>query len=312
MIPGQHGFADAAAQDSLTAENVRFFRECGFMVVRNLIGQAERASVAAETGALVERAVAGTDHEDFYYRPARGEEAPTPFRVEYILEHAPSTRVLLGHPFLLGAIEQLQGPDFIPTWDSLVFKLEGDGVAHEWHRDALPYYDPAADAAVAAIDVGIYLDDSDPTTCLWVLPGSNRWPADVADETMDRLGEGGFEPGTSVPVPVRAGDAIFHNIMTLHGSPASRSRLRRVVYFEFRQAAAELGWGPHTPEYLPLKQGMLRACLAERRASPLGRGERPFQYRAAPLDAAASLQAERSGKFLYPHDRYWRPAESFR
>ena len=34
------------------------------------------------------------------------------------------------------AVAKIQGPNFIPTWDSMVFKQEGAGAAIPWHRDA--------------------------------------------------------------------------------------------------------------------------------------------------------------------------------
>jgi hypothetical protein len=61
------------------------------------------------------------------------------------------------------------------------------------------------------------------------------------------------------------GDVIIHNILVLHGSPAAQSHLRRVIYYEFRPAEVELAIGPHTPEYIPLKQHLLLACLRDRR-----------------------------------------------
>ena len=47
-----------------------------------------------------------------------------PFRIEYPLEKSHACKVLMGHALVLRATEQLLGTkSFIPTWDSLVFKV---------------------------------------------------------------------------------------------------------------------------------------------------------------------------------------------
>jgi ectoine hydroxylase-related dioxygenase (phytanoyl-CoA dioxygenase family) len=199
-------------------------------------------------------------------------------------------------------VETLQGPDFIPTWDSLVFKLNGAGIGHPWHRDAAPYLAEGVDQEVAAIDIGIYLDQSDIENCLWVVPGSHRWTEDQADQVADSLGSGGFDTSRALPIPVSAGDAIIHNIMTLHGSPASCSKLRRVVYLEFRQIEAERAFGPHKPEYIPIKQKVLRRCILRRRQTSYGAKEQPFVYRPQHLPDGIDLPE----RYRYPHDQYWR------
>src|SRR3990172_8255875 len=58
--------------------------------------------------------------------------------------------------------------------------------------------------------------------------------------------------------------ALLHDILLLHGSPASSSGLRRVVYYEFRPAQAELPLGPPVPAYIRAKQRVLLACLRDR------------------------------------------------
>ena len=219
---------------------------------------------------------------------------------------------LLGHPFILRSIEKLQGPNFIPTWDSMVFKREGMGRAISWHRDSRPYPFADVDNDVAAINVDFYLDGSDLTNCLWAIPGSNRWPEAQADATVARLndapGQFSTDP-TCVPLPVQPGDVLFHNVLALHGSPAARSRLRRVIYYEFRPAEVELAHGPHTPEYLPLKQKLLQVCLRERANSPIAAGEEPFIYRPTNRFTVAPLsEGESLASFRYAHGDYWRKA----
>ena len=113
------------------------FRESGLLVLRGLLHGEELGALQSETRALVDRAASErvADH-DFQYKrhETTGEEVP--FRVEYVVERTRACKALLGHPFVLRSVEKLQGRDFVPTWDSMVFKLPGAGAAIEWHRDA--------------------------------------------------------------------------------------------------------------------------------------------------------------------------------
>ena len=121
----------------------------------------------------MERAAASrVPDPDFQYQrhPATGAEVP--YRIEYVADKAPACRALLAHPFVLRSVEALQGPDFIPTWDSMVFKLAGAGAAIAWHRDAeLDQCEPGR----PIFNVDVYLDASDATNCMWAIPGSNQW-----------------------------------------------------------------------------------------------------------------------------------------
>ncbi|WJH33417.1 phytanoyl-CoA dioxygenase family protein [Paenibacillus sp. CC-CFT747] len=94
-------------------------------------------------------------------------------RIEYVIDKSDPMKVLLGHPFILQSVEKLQGRNFIPTWDSMVLKMPDEGIIVPWHRDAeVP---EGADPAKPIFNVDFYLDDADLRSCLWVIPGSNRW-----------------------------------------------------------------------------------------------------------------------------------------
>ena len=84
-----------------------------------------------------------------------------------------------------------------------------------------------------------------------------------------------------------AGDVLFHSILVLHGSPAARSQLRRVVYYEFRPAEVEQAHGPHVPQYIPTKQKVLLACLRHR-------AERAFKVKVG-KNLLADLPRRRAG-----------------
>lgn len=184
----------------------------------------------------------------------KGIKRGVPFRIEYPLAKSHACVQLMGHSFILRCMEQLlETVDFVPTWDSLVFKMEGDGVPIRWHRDASA---ESVGFDTPAIDVGFYLDaaNADLGNCLWVVPGSHKWPDFLAGQLGLHLTKAGFNRNGAVPVAVQPGDVILHNILVLHGSSSSTSPLRRTVYYEYRSIPHELKFGPHLPKYIPLKQ----------------------------------------------------------
>jgi ectoine hydroxylase-related dioxygenase (phytanoyl-CoA dioxygenase family) len=293
---------DAARDAGLDSRACAAFREAGVLVLRGLLGREELDALRAQTLGLVERACASrVDDADFQYkRHPDGSEVP--FRIEYVVDKLPACRALLGHPVVLRAVEALQGPDFIPTWDSMVFKREGGGAAIEWHRDAGA---DQCDGVRPIFNVDVYLDASDAENGLFALPGSQRWSdAEAARACAERNAGDSFRRDGAVALPMQPGDALLHDILLVHGSPAARSGLRRVLYYEFRPADVELAIGPHTPSYVPLKQRVLRACLRERAAVPYARGEEPFAHR----PTAAFAAAPEAGPVAYrvPHHEHWR------
>jgi ectoine hydroxylase-related dioxygenase (phytanoyl-CoA dioxygenase family) len=293
---------DARREPGLSEAAAAGFRAAGLLVVRGLVAGEELAALRTQTLALVERAAASrVDDPDYQYKLHAETGSQVPFRIEYVVDKLPACRALLGHPFVLRSVEQLQGPRFIPTWDSMVFKLAGAGAAVEWHRDADT---EQCEPGRPIFNVDVYLDASGLDNCLWAIPGSQRLGDEEAERTCRRLGAGGFSTEGAVPVPLEAGDALLHDILLLHGSPAATSELRRVLYYEFRPADVELRRGPHTESYVPAKERVLAACLRDRAAAPWVAGEEPY---AAPPERAAVLGAsERLASYRVPHHEHWR------
>jgi len=298
---------DALVQSEITDAQAQFFRDQGLLVIRNLLRGQELRDLQDQTQVLVDRARTLVEDPDYQYREHEISGVRVPYRVEYVIEKSAACRVLLGHPFILRSVEKLQGRNFIPTWDSMVFKNPGNGVSIPWHRDAGTDAVPAERGYQQPIfNVDFYLDEANLSNCLWGILGSNRWPQSQADQVIAELNASGFRHGHgAVPIVLAPGDVIFHNILALHGSPPAQTQLRRVLYFEFRPGEFERETGPHKPEYGPLKQQVLQACLGHRAASPVSAGEVPFVYR--PDAAFTPPEATRPlPTYRFPHHDWWR------
>ena len=299
---------DARTQDVITEQQAQFFRDNGLLLIRNVFTGAELEAVRKETQVLLDKAVASrVDEPDFLYQthPKTGKEVP--FRVEYVVDKGPACRALAAHPFVLRSVEVLQGRNFIPTWDSMVFKPAGQGTHVLWHRDAGD--DGVLDKPIFNVD--FYPDGASADTCVWGILGSNRWSNERIRERIAQLNDGGqfHLDSDCVPIPVNPGDVLFHDILVLHGSPSTQNApQRRTIYYEYRPIETELAKGPHTPQYIPLKQKLLLATLRDRANMPYAQGEKPFQYQPDAKYAVTLGTDEKLPTYRIPHGQYWRKA----
>ena len=300
-------FIDATQQNCITNEQAQFFRDNGLLIIRNVLRGEELQSLREQTSKLVELAMTTDDAPDTAYSAHEISGERVPHRVEYVIDKTVAGKALLGHPFILKSVELLQGRNFVPTWDSMVFKREGAGVAVPWHRDGGTNGMEDALAGRPIFNVDFYLDHSDITNCLWGIPGSNRWTPQEAGAKCRTLNTDGFQTEGAIPILMNPGDVIFHNVLALHGSPPAQSKLRRVLYYEFRPGEVEREVGPHTLEYIPLKQKVLLACLRQRAQTPAAADEERFEYRPDEEFAPPPLGAdEELETYRYPHEKFWR------
>lgn len=294
--------ADARTQACVTDEQVQFFLDNGFLVIRQVLVGEELATIQAAMMEVYNKGAAGVENDpDFMYGTGTKSGHKALKRVEYVIDKSDPMKALLAHPFILRSVEKLQGRNFIPTWDSMVVKVPDEGIIVPWHRDAAVPENCQDTRPIFNVD--FYLDPSDITSCLWVIPGSNKWSPEQA---LERCEQPGFSTDDAIPVAMNAGDVIFHNIQLVHGSPAGDGNpLRRTVYYEFRPGEIEMEFGPHTLEYLSLKQRLLLDCLERRRQAPYAVGEEAFKY--APGGAfKLGPVASPLTTYRYPHKNYRR------
>jgi phytanoyl-CoA hydroxylase len=267
--------ANAQTQDCITDEQAQFFKDNGFLIARQVLAGEELAVIQKTMLDLYQKGVAGVENDpDFMYGKGVKSGRQVLRRIEYVQDKSDPMKALLGHPFILRSVEKLQGKNFIPTWDSMVVKVPDEGVIVPWHRDAALMGNLAEPRPIFNVD--FYLDRADLKSCLWVIPASNHW--DEA-KTKERCARPGFDTSDAIPVPLEAGDVIFHNIQLVHGSPSGDGNaMRRTVYYEFRPAEIEAAYGPHNLEYIPLKQRVLVESLRRRAKTPYGQREKPFEY----------------------------------
>ncbi|GAB4214301.1 MAG: hypothetical protein OHK0022_52660 [Roseiflexaceae bacterium] len=248
----------------LTEAQVRSFDENGYLVLRNWIPaallarlqEAGRAWIADGERVLPEQA--GDDY-NFAQRPG----GPALFRVNYLHNKGQAASLeLLGSPQVLAVAESLCGPNFVPTYESLVFKQADDGERIPWHQDAVQ---PGQDYRIFNFD--LYLDPSlSGAGALRVIPGTQRQRQDICALT-DAYG---WDHPDAVEVEMQPGDVLLHNVMVVHGSPQTVGKqLRRTIYYEFRPAEEILADGPWEASWIERRMRLVPLGLAAyRRAYP--------------------------------------------
>jgi len=263
----------------ITDEEIDFFHANGYVICRSVFHADEMTNVREETTRLIEEILTGGPAKDWSVEGPEG----VPFELEYLHMHPNTFSMrLLAHPFIGDLLTRIVGPDFIPSYETLVFKLKNNGSSVPWHRDSMVTND---DDPLFQID--IYPDKSTiENSCVWVIPKSHRWEKDEAIEWMERekkewraRGKTDFGVPGAIPAEVEPGDVMLHNSKVIHGSPENKSgKQRRVVYFDNRSVSLneKYEWWPH--ELMEKRCLLYQAALHERRTNPYPSDDECFDY----------------------------------
>ncbi len=247
-----------AAPHLLSVAQVRSFDENGYLILRNRIPSdlLARLQTAATTWVAEGREISEDHPSAVDYHYASRSIGRVMFRVDYVHNKGQAASLeLLGSPAVLGIAESLAGPNFVPTYESLVFKNEGDGAAIEWHQDAVHPRN------FRVFNVDVYLDASRiGQGALRVAPGSHRQPVDIC-ELKDTYG---WDAPGVVQVEMEPGDVLVHDVMVVHGSEAvTGNQLRRTIYYEFRAAEQIMSEGPWDAAWVDQRLRLIPLGLAE-------------------------------------------------
>jgi phytanoyl-CoA hydroxylase len=255
----------------ITDEEIRFFDENGYVICRNVLHTDELEHFRAESGRLIDQILAGGPADRMCNRGPEG----TPYYLTYL--HAnPNTFSLrlLAHPFIGDLLTRMVGPDFIPCYESLVFKLPGHGSSVPWHRDG-----NSLTGSERIFNIDIYPDRSTvENSCVWVVPGSHLWEQERAMEMVRRGREDFGLPG-AVPAEMEPGDVLLHHVKVLHGSTVNKSgELRRVVYFDNRAASWNEEYGWFDRSVIEKRCRLYQYALHERKTNPYPSDDEVFPY----------------------------------
>lgn len=226
----------------LTDAQIRFFDDNGYLILRDqippdLLMRLQSAGDVWINDGWRHDEAGDAMARDFVFA-WRGEDKRVMFRVNYVHNKGQEASLqLLGCPQVLAVAESLCGPNFVPTYESMVFKAEDDGEAIPWHQDAVH---PALRHRIFNYD--LYLDHSRKGAgALRVIPGTHKHKQDICALTEAV----GWDHPDAIDVEMNPGDVLLHNVMVVHGSAQTQGNtLRRTIYYEFRPAEEILEDGP--------------------------------------------------------------------
>lgn len=123
----------------------------------------------------------------------------------------------------------LAGVDGIRVWHDQALIKQPYGNPTGWHLDN-PYW---SFSSRDAISIWIALDDATlENGCMWYVPGSHKTATFENAGIGQNIGElfdvyPAWKEIDTVPVPVKAGAAVFHSGLTAHGAGANMTRHQR-------------------------------------------------------------------------------------
>jgi ectoine hydroxylase-related dioxygenase (phytanoyl-CoA dioxygenase family) len=221
----------------ISAEDVAAYRRDGFLVVENVLDQAQLAEARRVVAEFIEKAGAVSTHTDVYdLEPGHQPGAPRVRRIKTPHKHHPFFWELAKSPRLLAILQSLLGPGVRLHGSKINLKAPHFGSPVEWHQD-WAFYPHTNDDILA---VGVMLDDCTVENgAMLVLPDTHRGP--VYDHHADGFFCGAMDPAAcdldfakAAPVTGKAGSMSFHHVRAVHGSAQNRSdKPRALLLYEF-------------------------------------------------------------------------------
>jgi phytanoyl-CoA hydroxylase len=204
-----------------------FYREQGYLHARGVFDDDEVEEMRAAIDRILDD-VEGTAHDRNHVWAAVAQESVLKGFHDVQYHDAAFTRAAT-HSRLVDVLTQLIGPNVQLHHSKMLVKPPEQGAPFPMHQD-YPYFPHERHSVVAA---SVHLDDTDlENGCLRVVPRSHkRGPLDAqgASHTVEVPLEDGR------PMPAAAGDVLFFNYLTIHGSGVNTSsRTRRNVLFQYR------------------------------------------------------------------------------
>jgi ectoine hydroxylase-related dioxygenase (phytanoyl-CoA dioxygenase family) len=227
---------DEWEQYKLTNEQIAFFNENGYLANVKMLDEKQIEFLKSEVEELAN--VNHPGHHLFYEFHSNESSDPST-----ILFHAlgawritPGFHDVLWNPRFLVAASQLLGNVPVRFWhDQLFCKPPKKGGVVAWHQD---YSYWTRTKPIAHLTCWCGLDDSMAENgCMQYVPKSHKWglldKPELAGDLMgilDYLTDEQKQQFKPIPVETKAGEAIFHHSLTLHGSGENKSNRPRRAF----------------------------------------------------------------------------------
>jgi phytanoyl-CoA hydroxylase len=231
----------------LSEEQKIFYEKNGYILIEGLIPVEEAAMLRAECHRLVERLNQRHQNIDATWGSAR--ETISEAKNSRLLhchnvqfESAAFARLIVDERFTDVAAELIGSPNVQLHHNKMFIKPPEKGSPFPLHQD-YPYFPHQGMSMTAAI---FHFDDAPlEKGCVRVIPGSYKnGPLPHDSSGSHHLSPAEYPLEMALPCPAKAGDVLFFNYLTVHGSGLNTSQeARTTLLVQFRR-----------PDDLPLTQ----------------------------------------------------------
>jgi ectoine hydroxylase-related dioxygenase (phytanoyl-CoA dioxygenase family) len=221
----------AHKQYALTPEQVLFYRENGYLLLKSVFTREEAQYLRGEAHALIARlAQIYTENGINAAWGSAKEITQLPTQLLHCHNaqyHSAAFTRLMSDPRLTDRIADLIGENIQLHHTKLFIKPPEKGAPFPMHQD-YPYFPHEKHTMLAAI---VHFDDAPiEKGCVCVVPGSHKLGP------LEHLPEGGwhlpveqYPLESAVPVPAEAGDVVVFSYLTIHGSGVNTSQEARTT-----------------------------------------------------------------------------------
>ena len=254
----------------LTKEQIQFYQDNGYLLIKNLFSKSEAAELRSEIHGIADRMARGGRNIDATWGSA--DKAGAKKGDTVILHchdcqfHSAAVSRMIVHPQFAEAAGDVMGTPNVQLHHTKMFiKPPEKGSPFPMHQDC-PYFPHENHSMIAAI---VHLDDAPVEKgCLCVYPGSHK--LGLLPHNPDggwHLPPNEYPLSKATPLPGEAGDAIFFSYLTIHGSDINVSNeARTTILVQMRdpednptvdthasrgQGMMLLGVNPKASPYLP-------------------------------------------------------------
>jgi phytanoyl-CoA hydroxylase len=232
-------------RETLTAEDVAFYQEQGYLAMEGLLTPDEVEAAKAALSELIARDDLKARGIQFqiepFYREGQVDERVTDpeltIRKVWLFEEtAPVLAEISRHPKLLGVLDQLIGAGHRMIQDMALIKPPFHGSEKPWHQDTA-YFDYLPLGGI--VGAWIALDAATVANgCMQVIPGSHLAGPTPHFHLRDcQLPDDRVQVDKAHVVPLAPGGVLFFSGLTHHGTPPNLSGDRRRA-LQYHYAAA--------------------------------------------------------------------------
>ena len=212
-------------------ENVAFYRENGYVLIKGLLSRAEAADFRRECHELAERLQRQRDIEATW-GSARdlnksGKKTVLLHCHDVQFYSAAFSKLIVDDRLTEAASQIMDTPNVQLHHNKMFIKPPENGSPFPLHQDQ-PFFPHAKDSMIAAI---IHFDDAPVEKgCVRVLPGSYKLgPLPHIEQGGWHLSTDTYPIESAVACPAEAGDVLFFSYLTVHGSGVNVSNEARTT-----------------------------------------------------------------------------------